>query len=158
MDRQTVYDYIKKKYKAAPEYPWRSYPGHAVFRHEDNQKWFALTADVAGKTLGMPDADLVDVINLKVDDLFFRDMLSRRHRRRKKKRYVRRKSGSFPPIRSILTLCTPLMRKRRSTGSRVPGSKKATRSTCMWERRSQRYFTGAGSRRRTSLTTTGTSG
>ena len=35
MDRQTVYDYIKKKYKAVPEYPWRKYPGHAVFRHKD---------------------------------------------------------------------------------------------------------------------------
>ena len=53
MDRQTVHEYIKKKYKASPEYPWRSYPGHAVFRHEDNKKWFALTADVAGKTLGV---------------------------------------------------------------------------------------------------------
>ena len=67
MDRQTVYEYIKKKYKASPEYPWRSYPGHAVFRHEDNKKWFALTADVAGKTLGVPDTDLVNVINLKVE-------------------------------------------------------------------------------------------
>ena len=75
MDRQTVHDYIRKKYKASPEYPWRSYPGHAVFRHEDNQKWFALTADVAGKTLDLPDNDPVDVINLKVDDLFFRDLL-----------------------------------------------------------------------------------
>lgn len=40
MDRQTVYDYIKKKYKTAPEYPWRKYPGYAVFRHKDNNMMF----------------------------------------------------------------------------------------------------------------------
>ena len=75
MDCQTVCDYIKKKYKTSPEYLWRKYPGYAVFRHEDNHKWFALAADVAGEKVGRPDAGSVDVVNLKVDDLFFRDML-----------------------------------------------------------------------------------
>ena len=75
MDRQTVCDYIKKKYKAEPEYLWRKYPGYAVFRHRDNRKWFALTADVPGEKVGEPERDSIGVINLKVDDLFFRDMI-----------------------------------------------------------------------------------
>lgn len=75
MDRQTVYDYIKKKYKAVPEYPWRKYPGHAVFRHKDNNKWFALQAGISGDKVGVPEKEYVDVINLKVDDMFFRDLL-----------------------------------------------------------------------------------
>lgn len=73
--RQSIYDYIKKKYKVSPEFPWRKYPGNAVFRHDDNQKWFALIMDVEGDKVGVSGADYVDVINLKVDDMFFRDML-----------------------------------------------------------------------------------
>ena len=73
--RQAVCDYIKKKYKVSPEFPWRRNPGNAVFRHDDNQKWFALIMDVEGEKVGVPGARYVDVINLKVDDMFFRDML-----------------------------------------------------------------------------------
>ena len=75
MNRQTVHDYIKRKYKTGPEYLWRKYPEYAVFRHEDNNKWFALSACIPGDKVGAPDTDNVDVINLKVDDLFFRDMI-----------------------------------------------------------------------------------
>ena len=75
MDRQTVYEYIKKKYKTVPEHPWRKYPGYAVFRHTDNNKWFALQAGITGDKVGLPDAEYVDVINLKVDDMFFRDLI-----------------------------------------------------------------------------------
>ena len=75
MDRQTVFDYIKKKYKVLPEYPWRKYDSHAVFRHADNQKWFALEANIAGDKVGAPGAGNVDVINLKVNDLFLRDLI-----------------------------------------------------------------------------------
>ena len=77
MDRQTITDYIKKKYSVSPEYLWKRYPDYAVFRHEDNNKWFALTAGVSGVKLGMAGDAPVDVINLKIDDLFFRDMLIR---------------------------------------------------------------------------------
>jgi len=77
MNRQTVTDYIKKKYGTSPEYLWKRYPDYAVFRHEDNNKWFALTAGVPGSKLGLADDTPVDVINLKIDDLFFRDMLIR---------------------------------------------------------------------------------
>lgn len=73
--RQTVYDYIKKKYKTEPEYPWRKYDSNAVFRHSDNNKWFALVMGVQGDKVGVPGADYVDVINLKINDMFFRDMI-----------------------------------------------------------------------------------
>ena len=77
MDRKTVTAYIKKKYGTSPEYLWKRYPDYAVFRHEDNNKWFALTAGVPGSKLGLSGDDPIDVINLKIDDLFFRDMLIR---------------------------------------------------------------------------------
>ncbi len=77
MNRKTVIDYIKKKYGASPEYLWKRYPDYAVFRHEDNNKWFALTASVPGLKLGLSGENPIDVINLKIDDVFLRDMLIR---------------------------------------------------------------------------------
>ena len=73
--RQEIQDFIKKKYGVTPEYLWRRFPDYAVFRHGDNNKWFALTASVPGTKLGLSSPDPVDVINLKIDDLFFRDIL-----------------------------------------------------------------------------------
>ena len=69
--------YIRKKYKVVPEYPWRKYDGNAVFRHADNKKWFALVMDVQREKLGFSGDEYVDVVNLKIDDMFFRDMIIR---------------------------------------------------------------------------------
>ena len=77
MDRQTVFDYIKKKYKVLPEYPWRRYDSNAVFRHNDNKKWFALVMEMQRDKLGFSGTEYVDVVNLKIDDMFFRDMIIR---------------------------------------------------------------------------------
>lgn len=73
--RTFVYDYIKKKYKISPDYPWEKYDHNAVFRHVDNRKWFGLVMRVRRNRLGLSGEDDVDVINLKIDDMFFRDML-----------------------------------------------------------------------------------
>ncbi len=75
--RQNVFDYIKKKYNAEPEYPWKRYDGNAVFRHDDNNKWFALVMCVQRCRLGLTGEDYVDVVNLKMDDMLFRDMIIR---------------------------------------------------------------------------------
>ena len=77
MNREILFKYIKKKYGASPEYPWKRYPDYAVFRHDDNSKWFALVMDADASSLGLPGGASVDVIDLKIDDLFFRDMLIR---------------------------------------------------------------------------------
>ena len=73
--KDKVFAYIKKKYKASPEYLWKRYPDYAVFRHSDNNKWFALQAAVPGEKLEVGGEDLIEVINVKIDDMFFRDML-----------------------------------------------------------------------------------
>ena len=52
--RQKLFDHVKKKYKVKPEYPWRKYPDYAVLRHSDNNKWFALVAEVERTRLGLP--------------------------------------------------------------------------------------------------------
>ena len=75
MDRQTVFDYIRKKYKTLPEYPWRRYDENAVFRHADNKKWFALVMGLQADKIGGRGDAWIDVVNLKIDDMFFRDMI-----------------------------------------------------------------------------------
>lgn len=73
--RRKIIDYIKKKYKAEPEYLWRSYPDYIVFRHSDNNKWFGIIMDVSRDKLGLDGDDRVDIIDVKVGDPFLRDML-----------------------------------------------------------------------------------
>lgn len=74
--RDFVFAYIKKKYKILPDYPWMKYDDNAVFRHGDNRKWFALVMGVKREKLGLSGEGCVDVMNLKVDDLFLREMLT----------------------------------------------------------------------------------
>ena len=73
--KDEVFAYIKKKYEVSPEYPWRRYPDNAVFRHADNNKWFALVMEVSGDKLGVNTMDYIPAVNLKADDMFYRDML-----------------------------------------------------------------------------------
>ena len=73
--REEIFTYIKKKYKVSPEYPWGKYENNAVFRHSDNQKWFALVMEVGRDKLGLPGNERVDVLNLKIDDRMLKDML-----------------------------------------------------------------------------------
>lgn len=73
--RELVYEYIKKKYKVSPEYPWKGDDVDAVFRHGDNRKWFALVMSVQRGKLGLEGDGFVDVVNLKTGDMLFQDML-----------------------------------------------------------------------------------
>ena len=73
--RDVIAKYIKKKYKASPEYLWKRYPDYAVFRHEDNRKWFAIIMVVDADKLGLPGAERIDIIDVKIDDLMLRDIL-----------------------------------------------------------------------------------
>ena len=73
--REQLTDYIREKYKAAPENLWRRFPDYAVFRHEDNGKWFGLVMDVGKRNLGMDGDGIVDVLNVRLPDPILADML-----------------------------------------------------------------------------------
>ena len=74
--RKQLFAYIKETYKASPEYLWRRVPGYAVFRHGDNQKWFALVMNVPGSKLGLETDEIVDIVNVKIADPFLADVLT----------------------------------------------------------------------------------
>ena len=75
--REKINDYIKDQYGVTPEYPWPRYNEHAVYRHKDNKKWFALIMDVGRDKLGLSGKTSVSVINLKIDDVILHDTIIR---------------------------------------------------------------------------------
>ena len=73
--RESVFEYVKNKYKSNIEYLWKRYPGYAVFCHDDNRKWYGLVMNVPRNKLGLDGEDIVDILNVKLEDLMLRDML-----------------------------------------------------------------------------------
>ena len=73
--KDQIFAYVKEKYGTMPEYLWKRFPSYAVLRHEDNNKWYAAVMNVDRQKLGLSGGGLIDVINVKCDDLMFHDML-----------------------------------------------------------------------------------
>lgn len=73
--RDDVFKYVLTKYKAKPEYLWARFPDYAIFRHSDNRKWFGLVMNISFDKLEHGRVGTVDILNIKVDDLLFRDLL-----------------------------------------------------------------------------------
>lgn len=69
MDRQAIFDYVKKKYGTEPEYLWLSYPSYAVLRHQDNRKWYGIVMDVPANKLGLSGTEVLDILDVKCEPL-----------------------------------------------------------------------------------------
>lgn len=67
MTRQQLDSYITEKYSSLAEYPWQSAPSFAVYRHENNKKWFAVIMDISRLKLGQKSDQIISVVNLKVE-------------------------------------------------------------------------------------------
>lgn len=65
--REAVLQNIESRYAAEPEYLWAKYPTYAVFRRQNNRKWFAVLMDVPGDKLGLPGKDSIDILDIKCD-------------------------------------------------------------------------------------------
>ena len=71
--KQKIIKFINNKYNASPEYLWKRYPTYCIFRHHNNNKWFALIGTVPRSILKLSGDGDVDIINLKTNDAeFFR--------------------------------------------------------------------------------------
>lgn len=67
MNRAELEGFILENYNAESDFPWMKYPNYEVFRHSSNQKWFALIMDVPKEKLGLQEADILEVVNVKCD-------------------------------------------------------------------------------------------
>ena len=70
-----VFSYIKEAYGVEPDYPWLRYPEFAVFRHQNNRKWFALVMRMERNRLGLSGTEPVGILNLKLEDALAVDFL-----------------------------------------------------------------------------------
>ena len=60
--RQELIDYVRSRYGSEIEYLWMRYPSYGVFRHPDNQKWYAIIMDIPRNRLGLSGEEIVDVV------------------------------------------------------------------------------------------------
>ncbi len=65
MTRSELEGYISEKYGVTGERMWESSPSFAVFRHQDNQKWFAVIMRIPISKFGIFENREVNVVNLK---------------------------------------------------------------------------------------------
>ena len=65
--RQELFTWIRKQYGTEPEYPWHDW--NAVLRHNDNNKWYGVVLEVSADKLGLTEAGIIDVLNVKSDPL-----------------------------------------------------------------------------------------
>ena len=71
--KQKIIKFISRKYNAYPEYLWKRYPTYCIFRHKNDNKWFALIGTVSRRVLNLSGDGYVDIINVKTSDAeFFR--------------------------------------------------------------------------------------
>lgn len=73
--RFEVYNYALKKYKTKIEYLWLKYPNYAVLRNNSSNKWYGIIMDIPYSKLGIEKDGIVDILNVKVADLGFKDFL-----------------------------------------------------------------------------------
>ncbi|MBS6474992.1 MAG: MmcQ/YjbR family DNA-binding protein [Clostridiales bacterium] len=69
MDRKEIEEYIMHAYGVAADFPWAKYPNAAVFRHDNNKKWFALVMEVAKEKLGVQGEGSVNILNVKCNPI-----------------------------------------------------------------------------------------
>ncbi|EGP5404006.1 hypothetical protein D3I35_12435 [Enterococcus faecium] len=60
-----VVQFIVNKYDSNPEFLWKKYPNYAVFRHQKNNKWFAIIMTIDGKKLNKSLDKKIEIIDLK---------------------------------------------------------------------------------------------
>lgn len=67
MNRTDWKQYIEETWQVSAEHPWEKHPGHMVFRHRGNRKWFALILNVRRSALGLDGEGTMDLLNVKAD-------------------------------------------------------------------------------------------
>lgn len=59
--------YVRDKYENELEYPWEQFPDNAVWRRDDNKKWYGLLLTVVGRKLGIGFDKAVEIIDLRAE-------------------------------------------------------------------------------------------
>ena len=62
-----VIQYVRKTYRDELQFLWKRFPENAVYRRQDNAKWYAALLTVPQCKLGLADDSIVEIIDLRSD-------------------------------------------------------------------------------------------
>ena len=65
--------HIKKTYGDSPQFLWKKFPKIAVFRRQDNSKWYGVLMALPSGKLGLDSNSNVEIINLRIDPSILND-------------------------------------------------------------------------------------
>ncbi|MBR1600236.1 MAG: MmcQ/YjbR family DNA-binding protein [Alphaproteobacteria bacterium] len=60
-------NYVRQKYGNELEYLWRKFPNNAIWRRQDNKKWYGALLTVDKKKLGLSETGEIEIIDLRAD-------------------------------------------------------------------------------------------
>ena len=69
--------YIKEKYNNQPEFLWDKFSGYAVYRNENNNKWYAIIMNLDLSKLDNSTGE-VEIINVKLDENKIQKLLNQK--------------------------------------------------------------------------------
>lgn len=64
-DARQVIEYVRKKYQGELEFLWKRFPDNAIFRRQDNAKWYAALLTVQKGKLGLDEAGPIEILDLR---------------------------------------------------------------------------------------------
>ncbi len=76
MDCRQIKQYIAEQYNSDEEHPWFKFPEYSVFRHKNNQKWFALIMDIPKSKIGLSGNEKINVLDVKCDPVMIGSLLN----------------------------------------------------------------------------------
>lgn len=62
---KSIITYVEQKYQDHLEFLWAKFSGNAVYRRQDNQKWYAVMLSVSKVKLGLAEDKIVEVLDLR---------------------------------------------------------------------------------------------
>lgn len=77
MNREELYRFVEEEYGVLPEYPWAKSPDNAVFRHDNNKKWFMIVMNVHSSKIGLEGDYFLDIANVKCDPILIGSLINK---------------------------------------------------------------------------------
>lgn len=62
-----IIDYVQRRYGDKIEYLWEKFPDNAVFRRQDNRKWYGALLTVERNKIGLDGSGKIEIVDLMED-------------------------------------------------------------------------------------------
>ncbi len=72
---QSVIKYVAEKYGDKLEFLWKKFDDNAIWRRQDNKKWYGVILTIPKSKLGLPSDERVEILDLRADPERIPEML-----------------------------------------------------------------------------------